>query len=76
MQLKGFIKKFAFPLWPWYAFGLVALALTNYITLEIPLLAKRIVNNFDAGAQHSSLENTALLIVGLGGLTILVRAVS
>ncbi len=74
--LRAFSKKFALPLWRWYAAGFVALAATNLITLEIPQLAKKIVNAFEAKSFTADLPNTALLIIALGFLTLMIRAIS
>ncbi len=56
--------------------GFVALALTNWITLEIPLLAKWIINGLSEGQKSSDLTILALCIVGLGLLTMLTRTLS
>lgn len=87
--LIGFARRYALPLWPWYACGFVALAVTNLITLEIPQLAKAVVNaiTFVAPVGTTShpmgdhlgdpeLARIALLIIGLGLLQILIRSLS
>ncbi|MDA9951128.1 ABC transporter ATP-binding protein/permease [Oligoflexaceae bacterium] len=71
-----FSRKFALPLWPWYLFGAIFLALTNYLTLQIPLLAKIIVNSIDNGQLNQSMSPVAIKIVVLGLLLILIRALS
>lgn len=76
MSLIHFAKRYALPLWPWYATGLTALAVTNLVTLEIPQLAKQIVNHFAATHDISSLGHVALGIIGLGIFQIIVRTLS
>lgn len=77
MTLRSFARRYAAPLWPWYALGLIFLAITNFITLEIPQLAKSVVNNLDKPhPDFSHLQMIALAIVGLGVLQILVRSLS
>jgi len=71
-----FTRRFALPLWPWYLSGIIALALTNLIALEIPQLAKRIVNALGNPQRPDDLQSTALLIVQFGILTIVIRAMS
>jgi hypothetical protein len=44
LTLKSYTARFALPLWRWYLFGSVMLAAVNLINLEVPQLAKRIVN--------------------------------
>ena len=75
-SLGAFTRKFAFPLWHWYAAGILFLALTNYVTLKIPLLAKTIVNAVERNQVDGSLQTVALSIIGLGLLTIIIRASS
>ena len=72
-SLWQFAKKYVFPLWIWFAAGFVFLAVTNLITLEIPLLAKKIVNGLKNGNQIKNPQNIALLIIGLGLMQILIR---
>ena len=74
--IRTFTRKFAYPLWPWYLAGLIFLAATNLITLEIPQLAKVIVNSLSQGSWDGSLESTAILIVALGFCQILCRSLS
>ncbi len=84
--LAGFARRYAIPLWPWYIFGFVALAATNLITLEIPQLAKEVVNvigardfqTFKPGtpAPWNHLSSIAMLIIALGVLQVLIRSLS
>lgn len=74
--MLAFAKKFALPELPWYLGGTLFLALTNYLTLQIPLLAKIIINGIDKTPVDSELGNTALTIVFLGLILIFIRALS
>ncbi len=80
IALARFARRYAKPLWPWYAWGFVALAATNLITLEIPQLAKVVINSISnaAGQQRidPELARIAILIMGLGLLQILIRSLS
>jgi ATP-binding cassette subfamily B multidrug efflux pump len=69
-------KKYIYPLWLWYLAGIVLLALVNVVNLQIPQLAKKVINDLTAKSNaHESLE-TAVAIIGLGFLLIIVRALS
>ncbi len=72
----AFSKRFAYPLWPWYLAGTCALALTNIITLEIPLFAKDIINSIADLAERDRLTRLALIIIGLGCLQMIIRTLS
>jgi len=85
--LAGFARRYAIPLlWPWYILGFFALAATNIITLEIPQLAKEVVNVISnqgfqnpgpgAAAQWDRLPTIAMLIIALGVLQVLIRSLS
>ena len=76
VQLFSFLLHYARPLWRWYFGGLVTLALTTYITLKIPELVKVIVNSFSPKMDQESLLSLALLVILLGVLQMLTRAVS
>ena len=67
---------FALPLWPWYLTGILFLALTNLIALEIPSLVKTIVDGFEDISHLESLKSVALLIIGFGIAQVLVRSLS
>ncbi len=71
-----FTRRFVLPLWPWYASGTVLLAAINIINLEIPQLAKEIINKLVSNESLSDQANVALTIVALGFLTILIRTLS
>lgn len=79
--MRRFAKLFVFELWPWYLGGAACLAVTNLISLEIPQLAKSLVNHLHEGMQASGIEaaqlpNVALAIIGLGLAQIFVRSSS
>jgi len=82
--LAAFGKRYGWPQWRWYLAGFAALASTNWITLEIPQLAKEIVNVLAAGPEMESasatsfggLREVALLIIGLGVFQIVIRSLS
>lgn len=78
--LTTFARRYAKPLWRWYAWGFAALAATNLITLEIPQLAKAVVNSIGSAAGIQSIDpelaRIAILIMGLGLLQILIRSLS
>lgn len=82
MTFSTFIRRFVSPLWRWYASGFVVLAAVNLVSLQIPQLAKQIINKLtatggfaEAGARADA-KSTALAIVGLGVLMILIRSLS
>jgi len=79
LRIRRFTRLFVVELWPWYVGGTLFLAVTNIITLEIPQLAKEIVN----ALQHNQaltgdghLSRLALAIIALGLTQILVRSMS
>lgn len=78
LSIRRFVRLFVVELWPWYLGGTLFLAITNVITLEIPQLAKQIVN----ALQHQShgladnLPQLALAIIALGFAQIVVRSSS
>ncbi|RYZ60042.1 MAG: ABC transporter ATP-binding protein [Proteobacteria bacterium] len=79
--LRRFSKLFVLELWPWYLGGALCLAVTNIISLEIPQLAKALVNHLHEGVKASAvdasrLEYLALAIIGLGLAQIFVRSSS
>ncbi len=76
MNYKTYALRFAKPLWPWYACGFVLLAVVNLINLQIPQLAKHIINDMTAHADLSGAPGLALSIVALGALMIIIRSLS
>lgn len=67
--------KYAAPLWRWYVAAILALTATTMITLEVPRLAKSIVNELNEG-QFIGAREAAFLIIGLGIAQLLIRALS
>ncbi len=78
LSFRRFTRLFALELWPWYLGGTIFLAVTNIISLEIPQLAKEVVNALQAhtGEDDGHLTRVALAIVGLGLTQIIVRSFS
>lgn len=77
LSLTRFAKTFALPLWKWYFFGALFLAATNIITLEIPQLAKQIVNELESRSLgQGELENVSIMIILLGLLQFFCRSLS
>lgn len=62
--------------WRFYLLGTVMLILTNLFTLEIPQLAKTIVNAVEKGEPLGQYTNLTLIIVALGLLLIGIRTLS
>jgi ATP-binding cassette subfamily B protein len=77
-SLRRFTRLFALELWPWYLGGTFFLAITNIISLEIPQLAKEVVNALQAhtGEDDGHLARVALAIIALGLTQIIVRSFS
>jgi len=75
-NLWQFTKKFTLPEWRWYIAGFVFLAATTLLTLEIPQLAKQIVDQIDQLAGEHDLGRIALAIVGLGFILVIIRTLS
>ena len=69
-------KKYIYPLWLWYAAGIFLLAVVNVVNLQIPQLAKKIINDLTAKTNANESLETAIAIIGLGFLLIIVRALS
>jgi ATP-binding cassette subfamily B protein len=74
-EFLKFSRIYIFPHFWWYFTGILALAITNLLTLEIPKLGKKIINGFNTTDPHD-LKGVALIIVSLGVLQILVRSLS
>jgi ATP-binding cassette subfamily B protein len=77
-SFRRFTRLFAVELWPWYLGGTIFLAITNIISLEIPQLAKEVVNALQAHTSEDDghLARVALAIIGLGLTQIIVRSFS
>jgi len=81
MTFGSFTRRFVKPLALWYIGGFVILAGVNLITLEIPQLAKEVVNDLiahpdGAAAPAAHIVNTTYAIIGLGFLLIISRTLS
>ncbi len=74
--LKKITKDYAYPLWKWYLAGIVALAITNYVTLVIPDIAKSIVNILQSAKSITDIQQLALTMIGLGVFLIFIRTIS
>lgn len=77
--MTRFARLFVFRLWPWYLGGALCLAVTNAIALEIPQLAKELVNHLHEGLKpedFGTLPMLALAIMGLGLAQIFIRSAS
>jgi ATP-binding cassette subfamily B multidrug efflux pump len=72
----SFSRRYAVPLWGWYSSGFVLLAAVNLISLQIPQLAKSVINTVSESGDLSPTADTALAIIGLGFLMIIIRALS
>lgn len=76
-----FIRGYIFRLWHWYTLGILALALTNIVTLAIPRISKNIVNALqnplvDPISDANALKKLAFSIILLGVVQMIVRATS
>lgn len=69
-------RTYALPQWKWYMGGIVALIVTNIIMLEIPQMAKKIVNVIAASEPLGEYTWLAAGIVGLGFLLVFIRTIS
>ncbi len=77
--ISRFARLFVYQLWPWYLAGAFCLAITNIISLEIPQLAKELVNHLHKGLDAKDLDTLpmlALAIMGLGLGQIFIRSAS
>ena len=73
--MRNFTRQYAIPLWPWYLLGLIFLAITNAITVEIPSLAAKVTDQFARG-DRDVLATWAMTIVALGIAQIISRSLS
>jgi len=74
--LSRFGKSYAAPQWKFYLGGTVALIVTNIIVLEIPQLAKEIINALAVNAGLEVFTTTAIAIICLGLAQVLIRTTS
>jgi len=75
-SLTRFGKSYAAPQWKFYLGGTVALIVTNIIVLEIPQLAKQIINALAINAGLEVFTKTAIAIICLGLAQVLIRSTS
>jgi ATP-binding cassette subfamily B multidrug efflux pump len=68
--------RYAAPQWRWYLSGIVALIVTNIIVLEIPQLAKQIINALAAGQDLTPYSTITFAIITLGLMQVLIRTAS
>ncbi len=78
LKFPEYTRRFVLPMWGWYAVGFILLAIVNIINLEIPDLAKEIINDLTSpvSSHNESLANLALAIIGLGVTLIICRSLS
>jgi ATP-binding cassette subfamily B protein len=76
LSFKEYSRRFALPMWGWYAGGFVLLAAVNLVNLQIPQLAKSVINDLTAGADLTNSRGVALAVIGLGFLMIVIRSLS
>ena len=74
--LGRFGKNYAAPQWQWYLGGTFALIITNIIVLEIPQLAKEVINALASGLSLESFTMVAISIILLGLAQVLIRTTS
>lgn len=74
--LGRFGKLYAAPQWRWYLGGTIALIITNIIVLEIPQLAKQVINALAGGLPLESFTMISLVIILLGISQVLIRTAS
>mgnify|MGYP003346187130 CR=1 FL=1 len=65
MNYRTFAARLAKPLWHWYAGGFLLLAAVNMVNLQIPQLAKHIINDLTNHADLTGAPGLALSIVGV-----------
>lgn len=73
--LIRFFREYVLPDWKWLAGGILAMAVTNLITLQLPALAKEIVN-LAVNGKSKSVTGPVEMILLLGGLLVFVRFLS
>jgi len=67
---------YAAPQWHFYLGGTIALIITNVIVLEIPLLAKQIIDTLASRGDLKPLSSVAMAIILLGLAQVLIRTTS
>ncbi len=74
--LTRFGRLYALPQWKFYVGGTLALIITNIIVLEIPQLAKQVINAVAAGTALAGMTQISLAIIGLGMTQVVIRTMS
>jgi ATP-binding cassette, subfamily B, multidrug efflux pump len=74
--LKTIAKRYAVPQWYFYLGGIIALIITNIIVLEIPLLAKDILDAIASKQNMKPLTAVAVAIILLGVAQVAIRTTS
>ena len=74
--LGRFGKSYALPQWKFYLGGTIALVVTNIIVLEIPQLAKQVINAVANGASLEGFTTLAVAIIILGITQVIIRTTS
>ena len=74
--LRELGKLYAAPQWHFYLGGTIALIITNIIVLEIPLLAKQIIDTLAARGELKTLSSVAISIILLGLSQVIIRTTS
>ncbi len=74
--LGRFGRAYAWTQWKFYLGGTLALIVTNIIVLEIPQLAKQVINAVASGSSLDGFTLLALAIIGLGITQIVIRTMS
>ncbi len=74
--LRMILRRFALPLWPWYAGGVIFLLGSAWITISIPRFSKIVVNDLLSQHPHDSIFHFITLIISLGILQMIVRSLS
>lgn len=69
-------RDYAVPQWKFYLGGTIALIITNIIVLEIPLLAKKIIDAIAKQQNLDQLTTVSVAIIALGFAQILIRTTS
>jgi ATP-binding cassette subfamily B protein len=74
--LRELGKMYAAPQWHFYLGGTIALIITNIIVLEIPLLAKEIIDTLASRGELKTLSSVAISIILLGLSQVIIRTAS
>ena len=74
--LSQLAKTYAAPQWHFYLGGTIALIVTNIIVLEIPLLAKQIIDTLAARGNLKPLASVSVAIIMLGLSQVIIRTTS